>query len=240
MSATRLLVIGHEVSPETVLVQVGTLGSWAAETGVEVVPGVAGGPLPDPTTVDAVAVLGSVQGAWDDTVPWLADEIAYLRAAVAAGVPVLGICFGGQLLARILGGTAQAADGRHENGWREITTHDPEIVAPGPWMEFHFDTFTRPPGAEVLAVSPRCTQAFRDGVHLGVQFHPEITPAELETWMARWAGTALEARLPELGVDPAALRDETAARADESRARSWVLFDAFAVRAGLVPDAVRR
>jgi GMP synthase (glutamine-hydrolysing) len=240
MSATRLLVIGHEVSPETVLVQVGTLGSWAAETGVEVVPGVAGGPLPDPTTVDAVAVLGSVQGAWDDTVPWLADEIAYLRAAVAAGVPVLGICFGGQLLARILGGTAQAADGRHENGWREITTHDPEIVAPGPWMEFHFDTFTPPPGAEVLAVSPRCTQAFRDGVHLGVQFHPEITPAELETWMARWAGTALEARLPELGVDPAALRDETAARADESRARSWVLFDAFAVRAGLVPDAVRR
>ncbi len=240
MGAKRLLVIGHEVSPETVLVQVGTLGAWAAERGLEVVPGVAGGPLPDPATVDAVAVLGSVQGAWDDAVPWLADEIAYLHAAVAAGVPVLGICFGGQLLARVLGGTAHAADGRHEHGWREITTHAPDIVVPGPWMEFHFDTFTPPAGAEVLAASSRCTQAFRDGVHLGVQFHPEITPAGLGTWMARWAGTPLEARLPELGVDPAALRAETTARAEESRAASWVLFDAFAARAGLVRDAALR
>jgi GMP synthase-like glutamine amidotransferase len=235
-----MLVIGHEVSPETALVQAGTLASWAADRGLELVPGVTGEPLPDPGTVDAVAVLGSIRGAWDDTVPWLADEIAYLRSVLAAGVPVLGFCFGGQLLARLLGGTANPADGRHENGWRDITTLAPDVVAPGPWMEFHFDSFTAPPQAEVLAVSQRCPQAFRDGVHVGVQFHPEITPAEFETWVARWTGTPLEERLPELGVDTDALRAETAARAEDSRAASWVLFDAFADRAGLPTGAAAR
>lgn len=235
-----MLVIGHDVSAETTLVQAGTLVGWAADRGIEIVPGVAGRPLPAPQSVDAVAVLGSAEGAWDDAVPWLADEIAYLESAVAAGVPLLGFCFGGQLLARVLGGTAHAADGHHENGWREITTAAPEIVSPGPWMEFHFDTFTPPPQAEVLATSERCTQAFRDGAHLGVQFHPEITPAELETWIQRWIGTPLEARLPEVGVDQDALRAETAARAEESRAASWVLFDAFAERAGLVRDVMVR
>lgn len=227
-------MIGHEVSPETVLVQAGTLASWAADRGVEIVPGTAGQPLPAPADVDAVAVLGSTRGAWDDDVPWLADEIAYLRAAVAADVPVLGICFGGQLLARVLGGAAHPADGRGEHGWREVTTAAPDAVADGPWMEFHFDSFTPPPGAEVLAWSERCSQAFRDGAHLGVQFHPEITPTGFETWVARWTGTPLEARLPELGIDVDALRAETADRAEASRAASWVLFDAFAARAGLV------
>lgn len=226
-------MIGHEVPEETVRVQAGTLASWAAHRNLDVVVGVAGEPLPDPTTVGAIAVLGSIRGAWDDTVPWLADEIAYLRRAIAAGVPLLGICFGGQLLARLLGGAAHAADGRHENGWQDITTLAPDVVATGPWMEFHFDSFTAPPQAEVLAVSERCTQAFRAGAHLGVQFHPEITPAEFETWVARWTGTPLEERLPELGVDTDALRAETAERAEESRMASWVLFDAFADRAGL-------
>jgi GMP synthase-like glutamine amidotransferase len=235
-----MLVIGHEVDAATVLVQAGTLASWAADRGIEVVAGVAGTPLPDPATVDAVAVLGSIRGAWDDTVPWLADEIAYLHAAVAAGTPLLGICFGGQLLARVLGGAANAADGRHENGWREITTLAPDVVAPGPWMEFHFDSLTPPPRAEVLAESERCTQAFRDGVHLGVQFHPEITPAEFETWVGRWTGTPLEDRFPELGISTEGLRAETAARAEESRAASWVLFDAFGDRAGLLAAAAAR
>lgn len=230
--APTLLVIGHEVDPDTVLVQAGTLATWASDRGVRVVPGVAGRPLPDPAEVDAVAVLGSVQGAWDDTVPWLADEIAVLEAAIAAGTPVLGICFGGQLLARVLGGQAVPASGLEENGWRTITSEDPD-VAEGPWMEFHFDTFVTPPQAQRLAVSARSDQAFRDGVHLGVQFHPEITPASFETWAARWAGTPLEDRLPSLGVTTEGLRAETAARAEDSRRASWGLFDVFAARAGL-------
>jgi GMP synthase (glutamine-hydrolysing) len=240
MASPTLLVIGHDVTPETVLVQAGTLAAWAEDRGVHVIPGVAGTPMPDPSEVDAIAVLGSVQGAWDDDVPWLADEIAMLTAAIAAGTPVLGICFGGQLLARVLGGRALPAAGLEENGWRSITSEDPEIVAEGPWMEFHFDTFVTPPQAERLAVSARSDQAFRDGVHLGVQFHPEITPASFETWVARWSGTPLEARLPELGVSTEGLRAETAVRAEDSRRASWQLFDAFATRAGLPTRVVAR
>lgn len=229
-----MLVIGHEVTPEVVLVQAGTLGSWAARRGIEIVPGVAGGELPDPSGFDAIAVLGSAEGAWDDTVPWLAAEIAYLQRAVAADVPVLGICFGGQLLARVLGGTARRADGHHENGWRTITSAAPDVIAEGPWMEFHFDTFTAPPDSEILARSEHCDQAFRRGCHLGLQFHPEITPAEFETWVSRWTGTSIEARFGELGITTEGLRAETAERAEASRLASWQLFDDFGRRSGLI------
>jgi GMP synthase (glutamine-hydrolysing) len=234
MDFPTMLVIGHDVTPETVLVQSGTLGSWAAERGVRIVPGVAGTTLPDPAGFDAIAVLGSAEGAWDDAVPWLADEIAYLQGAIAAGVPILGICFGGQLLARVLGGTAHAADGHHENGWRTITSHVPDVIAEGPWMEFHFDSFTAPPTSEVLARSERCDQAFRQDRHLGVQFHPEITPAEFETWVARWTGTSIEDRFGDLGISTEGLRAETAERAETSRVASWRLFDDFGRRTGLL------
>lgn len=241
MAPPTLLVIGHETTPETVLVQGGTLVEWAADRGLEVRPVVAGSaatPLPDlasPSAPRAVAVLGSLRGAWDDTVPWLAEEIAFLSEAVRRGVPVLGICFGGQLLARVLGGTV-APGRRSENGWSTITSEH-RAVASGPWMEFHFDVFTSPPGARVLARSELCDQAFRLGPHLGVQFHPEVTPASVETWIERWAGTELEDRLPTLGVTSQGLRDDTARLAPASRAASRVLYDAFAEGAGL--DGVR-
>ena len=232
-SAPALLVIGHDVDDATTLVQAGTLASWAADRGVHVVPGTAGSPdLPGAGDVDAIAVLGSTEGAWDDGVPWLADEMALLRDADRRGTPILGICFGGQVLARVLGGRVGPGD-RPENGWLTVATDEPATVATGPWMEFHFDTFTTPPGAERLATSALCDQAFRAGPHLGVQFHPEITPAAFETWARRWAGTELEARLPALGVSTEGLRAEIAERAGASRAASWALFDAFAARAGI-------
>jgi GMP synthase (glutamine-hydrolysing) len=236
MDSPTMLVIGHDVTPETVLVQAGTLGSWAADRGVRIVPAVAGTDLPDPEGLDTIAVLGSAEGAWDDAVPWLAGEIAYLERAIAADVPILGICFGGQLLARVLGGTAHPADGRHENGWRTITTSEPGVVVEGPWMEFHFDTFTAPASSQVLARSERCDQAFRQDQHLGVQFHPEITPAEFETWAGRWSGTIIEERLTAMGLSTEALRAETAERAEDSRVASWRLFDDFGRRAGLLRD----
>lgn len=235
---TTLLVIGHDVDPATVLVQAGTLASWAEDRGVRLVPGVAGSPEgPGAGDVDAVAVLGSVQGAWDDSVPWLTEDLALVADADRCGTPVLGICFGGQLLARALGGRVRAGrvDGavRGEHGWSMVETIGGAGFGPGPWMEFHFDTFTTPPGAERLAVSEVCDQAFRAGPHLGVQFHPEITPAVFETWARLWADTPLEDELPSLGVSTEGLRTSVAQRAEVSRRASWELFDGFAAQAGL-------
>nr|MDT0666647.1 aminotransferase [Micromonospora sp. DSM 115978] len=143
---------------------------------------------------------------------------------------VLGICFGGQLLARALGARVRRAE-RAELGFRAVRTADADVVGAGPWMEFHFDTFDVPPGAVGLAWTPDAPQAFSYGPHFGTQFHPEITPAAFETWVGTWEPKGFVEQLPGLGVDLAAMRAEIAARADAARAQSYALFDAFWHRA---------
>lgn len=241
-----VLVIGHVGAAATTLVEAGTLVGWAEDRGIRLRPvavpdpdGDGGAGLPRADEVDAIVVLGSADGAWDDSLPWLADELALLAEADRRGTPVLGICFGGQLLARALGGRVAAADGG-EHGWHPVETREPRTIEPGPWLQFHSDSFTSPPGSEVLARSAAGDQAFRVGPHLGVQFHPEITPAEFEVWAASWRGTAFEASLPSLGVTADGVREEIARRAGASRAASRRLFDAFAEQAGLAPRMLVR
>ena len=96
---------------------------------------------------------------------------------------MLGLCFGGQALAAALGGTVERAP-RPELGWTEIETDEPELVPPGPWLEWHYERFTTPPGATEIARTAAATQAFRHGRHLGVQFHPESTVEIVERWAA--------------------------------------------------------
>ena len=99
-------------------------------------------------------------------------------------MPVLGLCYGGQVLAAVLGaevGPAPVA----ELGWRAIETDDAELVPAGPWLEWHFERFCTPPGAIELARTADAPQAFRIGPHLGVQFHPEATVEIVEGGRAR-------------------------------------------------------
>ena len=129
----------------------------------------------DPRHFDMIVSLGSEFAAFDDSIPWLGREKRLLLDAMDADVPVLGICFGGQLLARVLGGQSYRGD-LSEVGWLPVRTMDPGLVPEGPWFQWHFDTFTLPPGAELIADSPVGPQAFSVGRSLGVQFHPEVTP----------------------------------------------------------------
>ena len=76
----------------------------------------------------------------------------------------------------------------------------------GPWFQWHFDTFTLPPGAELLADSEAGVQAFAAGRSLGIQFHPEVT----NEIMARWV-EVYRHELDDDGVDPDDLMDETPA-----------------------------
>lgn len=138
-------------------------------------------PLPrDPTGYAAIVLLGSPHGAPEPA--WVGEELALVAAAVAADVPVLGICWGAQALTRALGGEVRSGT-EARRGWHRIRTADPAIAA-GPWPHHHRDVALAPPGARATAFGPLGPAAFRRGRHLGVQFHPEATAAMVERWIA--------------------------------------------------------
>jgi GMP synthase-like glutamine amidotransferase len=176
--------------------------------------------LPALDGVDHVVVLGAVWAVYDDSPDraWIADELAWLRRADEAGVPVLGICFGGQALAAALGGRVEPA-ARKEIGWSVIDSVDEDLIPPGPWLEFHQDQFFPPPQARVLARSEVGVQAFSLGRHLGVQFHPEPDGAVLAKWLD--AGGREEAERE--GTDPDRFLAETYAQEDAARRRADAL-----------------
>lgn len=179
--------------------------------------------FPDPTGFDLVLAMGSPWSVYDtDTIgTWIGRELAMLRAATEADVPVLGICFGGQALAATLGGTVERSPA-HEIGWFPVEPVHPAIAG-GPWFQWHFDRFTPPPGSTTLATGAMGVQAFTIGRSLGLQFHPEITTDVLATWL----DVAERAALLDLGVDPDALLADTAVRQEEARPHTDALVDHF-------------
>lgn len=180
--------------------------------------------FPPATGYDLLVPLGAPWSAYDDDHigRWLSSELAWLGAAVANDVPVFGICFGAQALARVLGGDVRPAT-RPEIGWVDVDTDEPALVATGPWFQWHYDEFTIPPGAREIARSPVCSQAFRHGRSLGVQFHPELTLATLDRWLRN--GGEQQARSQ--GLDSQALRRTLQGTGIQVRNRSDALVDAF-------------
>jgi GMP synthase-like glutamine amidotransferase len=142
------------------------------------------GALPALDGVDHIVVLGAAWSVYEERISgWIGAELDWLRAADAAGIPVLGICFGAQALTAALGGQVEAAP-RSEVGWTMVETLDPSVIESGPWLEFHHDRCLLLPGAQLLARNELCVQAFTIGPHLAVQFHPEVDAAQLSRWLA--------------------------------------------------------
>lgn len=224
----RALVIEHE--PD---IPGGLVDEWLAARGtaVDLHPIATENPGPDPRAYDLIVTLGSACAAFDDGVPWISRELRLLREAFEADVPVLGICFGGQILARALGGQALRAE-RSEIGWIAIESSDPSLVPAGPWLQWHHDTFTAPDGATVLAHSPAGPQAYTIGRSLGVQFHPEVTPEIVADWVA---GSRDELDRERVDADRM-LADARALDAD-NRVRAIALFDAFFDRVARIGTA---
>jgi GMP synthase-like glutamine amidotransferase len=161
----------------------GLLADWLDARGLayEVSFSGADGALPDPRDFGFVVSLGHDLGADDTHDAGVRAEREMLGRAVAAATPVLGLCYGGQVLAAVLGARVARAPVA-ELGWREIETDDPDAVPAGPWLEWHYERFETPPGAVELARTGDAVQAFRLGVHLGVQFHPEATVEIVDGW----------------------------------------------------------
>ena len=210
---TRVVVIRHHDIDSAGFIA-DAFEARGASLAVHLFPGEAR--LPALDGADHVVVLGAVNSV-NDPDPWIAEELAWLRAADAAGVPVLGICFGAQALCAALGGRVEAM-GRHEIGWVLVDSLDHDVIPAGPWLEFHHDRCLLPATAAVLARNDTAVQAFRIGRHLAVQFHPEVDGPQLK----RWLDAHTDADAGKLGIDPDqfladTIREEPAARARADR-----------------------
>ena len=140
----------------------------------------------------AVLVFGGAMHAdQDGHHPWLREENLVLQRLLDTGMPVLGICLGAQLLAKAAHAHVGPVDAP-EIGWytvelTEAAADDPLLGRLPPRFEafqWHYYEHGLPAGAVELARSPVCTQAFRLGDSAwGVQFHPEVTLAQVEGWL---------------------------------------------------------
>jgi hypothetical protein len=116
-----------------------------------------------------------------------------------------------------------------------VRTNDPELVPEGPWFQWHFDSFTLPPGAKLIAETDGGPQAYIIGRSLGLQFHPEVTPEIMEAWVA-----AYRHELDAEGVDPDALLEETRRRAATARTNAQRLLNRYLEDvARVTPQAVK-
>jgi GMP synthase-like glutamine amidotransferase len=175
----------------------------------------------DPRDHEWVVALGTSDSATQTEPAWIPAEIGYLRRAVEADVPVLGICFGGQALSVALGGEISPADPL-SMGWFEVETEDPRLVPRGPWLHFNYERFSIPEGATRIATSPSGPGAFRLGPHLGIQFHPEVTPEIIDLW-----AESETSKLAKRELDANALRAQSRRLAGRAAAEAFELFDAW-------------
>ncbi len=179
-----LIVRNSETAPE------GAFGAWLATQGAQVML-LSGEALPAQEAAaraaDLVVLLGSPHGVYDTHIPWIAAQREIVRRLAEARRPILGICFGAQMLAAATGGdAAPIGQGRAFLG----VYGNAEAAAPvwrGPFVRWHGDHITPPPGAEVLARDGGTVQVFRQANRLGVQFHPETTPEIVAGWVERYA-----------------------------------------------------
>lgn len=143
-----------------------------------------GAPFPDPAMLDGIVITGSAAGVYDAHHAWIEPLRAFVRAAYAANTPMLGICFGHQIMADALGGEVR----KSEKGWglgRHVyAVHNRPPLLGEALPEFaiacaHQDQVIVPPADAELFLASRFTPnaglLYRNGAALSVQAHPEFT-----------------------------------------------------------------
>ena len=145
----------------------------------------------NPLDADVLVVLGAPVGVYEASdYPFIAEELELVRKRIAENRPVLGICFGAQILASALGATVSKGE-TFEFGWTPLTLTNAGSASPvrhfgtehRKVFHCHGDSFPLPQGATLLASTEAySTQAFSYGPHLALQFHGEVTERGLRRW----------------------------------------------------------
>ena len=226
---SRILCLRHEPS-DTLGLAPGALRSAGAEpVCVDVW---RADPWPDVPTFDAFIVFGGSMSSLDDAAhPYLDRERDMLREAMDLGIPTLGVCLGAQLLAQACGAVVTRA-AQPEVGFKPLHLTpegeaEPVVATFGGGaltFEWHEDVFELPDGATVLGTGEGGgLQAYRIGPAVGVQFHPEVTEEELESWIVA-SGAELSAAW---GRESEDFRDEIAREIAAHNERGEALFQTF-------------
>jgi len=173
--------------------------------------------------VDLFVHLGSSWSVyWDSVRTQVNSEASLMRHSIERGVPVLGICFGAQMLSHACGGVVERGK-KTEIGWHDVVAPETNSVLSGPWMQWHYDSFTAPRGFDVLAINEAGVQAIRRGRSFGVQFHPEANEPIVSKWMTGEGAAELAA----LGIAPSDLLDETRRGVERTSVATRKLLDWF-------------
>lgn len=221
-SARSVLVVGNTTDPDA-----GYVGDRFRDRGLALSRTwrETGLPTDVPAGTAVVLLLGSEWSVAHPVAPdVLTAECALVLSARSAGVPVLGLCYGAQVLAHAYGGRVSVA-ANPEVGLVSVETVDEALVPSGPWWAFHSDVIEPPADARLLARNGCGVQAFELPGALGVQFHPEVRPAVLEEWLQRLPAMAAHAGDPGADLVVTAFRRES-----EARAAANALVDGFLAR----------
>jgi GMP synthase-like glutamine amidotransferase len=167
-----------------------------------------GAAAPDIGPYDGLIFMGGPMSANDD-LPYLRQEMEFVRQAVARRMLILGICLGSQLIARAMGAAVRRNPAK-EIGWYGVQFTPAAAgdrlfggLSRETVFHWHGETFDLPPGAELLASSDLCrNQAFRAGERVyGLQFHLEVTPEMIADWCMQDANSG-DVRELEAPIDP--------------------------------------
>ncbi|HEY6663610.1 MAG TPA: gamma-glutamyl-gamma-aminobutyrate hydrolase family protein [Propionibacteriaceae bacterium] len=193
--------------------------------------------FPDPTDFDAIIPMGAPWSVYDHEAigTWVPAELTMLRDAHQHEVPVLGICFGGQMLAAAHGGSV-ARSAAPEIGWVNVDSDDESLVPSGIWFQWHYDRWQLPTHAQEVAHNANSSQAFVLGRNLAVQFHPEMTSEILTSWIA----TGGAAEIDQFGMELETLVRQTAENDVSNRERAHRLVDQFLDRMIVQPEPSAR
>ena len=173
--------------------------------------------------VDLFVHLGSSWSVyWASVQTQVDSEVSLMRHSIERGVPVLGICFGAQLLSHAFGGVVERGK-KTEIGWHDVVAPETNSVLTGRWMQWHYDSFTAPRGFDVLAINEAGVQAIRRGRAFGVQFHPEANEPIVSKWMSGEGAAELAAA----GIAPSSLLDETRRGVERTSVATTKLMDWF-------------
>jgi len=149
---------------------------------------------PDPAQCEAIVITGSPSGVYDQT-PWMDPLRAFVREAFAAKTPVVGVCFGHQIIADALGGDVR----KSPKGWG-VGRHTYQITSRRPWMNevgdtvslsvSHQDQVLAPPSGAITLASSAHTDhamlAYDNAPVISIQGHPEFNDAFVSAlWSAR-------------------------------------------------------